>query len=134
VRPGVINQSNITVSYLILDRYKRGQIHPDHTIFHHTLVASGHDHRSFRQVIDPGSLLLSTAERMRFVNAMRLLGLKPCFNLTEIVPLISPTPKDPALIEIGPSEDKLCDDSVIISKKMRKLEEYLQRRSDGTCI
>ncbi|KAF2130769.1 hypothetical protein P153DRAFT_395197 [Dothidotthia symphoricarpi CBS 119687] len=90
------------------------------------------DHMSFQETIDPSQLILSENDRLRFAKAMRLLGIRTCYHLSELAPHVVHPIEDEWLSDLcacGKSES-ICPHSDVKSyDKPYCLEEYLKSKS-----
>jgi hypothetical protein len=69
---------------------------------------SGSVHTAFRQVLDPSSLSISDKQRFRFTRAMKELGLKPHYHLSELEPHVVHPIQDKALAALCCCRDSQC--------------------------
>jgi hypothetical protein len=107
VTPGLLSYDEedyigSTNAYLILSvaHCDKNTTHPLTTL-DNSLYAPRDDHRSFRQTINPSSLVLSEAQRLQFAKAMRTLMLKPSFHHSQMETLLSPAYQKTTLEEIA---------------------------------
>jgi hypothetical protein len=92
-----------TNAYLILSvaHCDKNTTHPLTTLGNHSLYAPWDDDRSFRQTINPSSLVLSEAQQLQFAKAMRTLMLKPSFHFSQMETLLSPAYQKTTFEEIA---------------------------------
>lgn len=91
------------------------------------------NHYAFTQTVDPNHLILTRALQVRFRRAMRILDVKPHFQLSELEPSLVPSTMDNDLWEICDRQLQGCPAPTVEDKgaKMAKLSRYLERKSQG---
>jgi hypothetical protein len=119
-----------TLCYLVPCTNGRGNVRQGRkATYPHRLFSEKGDHGSFRQTINP---ILTEDVRLRFAKAMRILHLKPHYDITEIEPLISLSIVDNDLLKICSCWEMTC----LCPKKKtegrpRLLARYLKQQNEG---
>jgi hypothetical protein len=94
------------------------------------------DHTAFRQIIDPSQLVLSEKDRTRFPKAMRFLGLKPYYHLSELEPHVVHPIEDEFLMDICSCHANDCPASPDHKSwdKPYFVHNHLKRKSKGLSL
>lgn len=85
----------------------------------------------YRQVIDPSTLHLSETQQLQFARAMRVLGLKPYYSITDLQKDISPAIKDDFLMDICACDKCPRGQQISTSTKIHELRKYLAKKNKG---
>jgi hypothetical protein len=91
------------------------------------------NHLAFHQIIDPTLLILTEKQRLRFARALRILGLKPHYHLSELEANINPSTQDDAFWAICHQQLERCPAPLQTTEGTKKhaLQEYIHSRNKG---
>jgi hypothetical protein len=91
------------------------------------------DHLALFERLDPSSLNITDEQKIRFARAIRILNLKPQFQLSDLQPMIRAKTDDPALWEICYRQiagyPKPTNRSRVFKTAM--LEKYMRAKNKG---
>ncbi|KAF2130768.1 hypothetical protein P153DRAFT_395196 [Dothidotthia symphoricarpi CBS 119687] len=98
----------------------------------HSSFLKADNHLAFHQVIDPTTLSINEEQNKRFSRALRILDLKPHWQLTELETLIKPPARDNALWEICDFQIENCPEPTKKSRKEKNenLKGYIAVKSE----
>ena len=111
------------------DHTSPGRMAPDQ----HDLYLQKENHLAFHQIIDLSKVNITEKQRLLFARALRILGLKPFFHMSELEALLTPTITDEALRAINDGHMAGCPKPprVTQAKKMELLRDYMQAKNSG---
>jgi hypothetical protein len=127
--------SYYTTCFLVLpSAYDIDQTPSGHMSPHrHDLYLQKDDHLAFHQIVDLSKLNITEQQRLLFASALRTLGLKPHFHLSELEALLTPTTDDKALWAFGKYQITGCPkpSNKTRAQKTELLQDYMQAKNRG---